>query len=107
MRPGDEASRSVTAIITGASSGIGRCTAALFAARGWRVGLIARGLEGLEATAAEIRSRHGAIVRPSVGSALILSPPLVIEEDELNLCVDAIAEVLTRTDRDGVVHGQA
>lgn len=34
-------------IVTGASSGIGRCTAALFARRGWRVGLIARGAAGL------------------------------------------------------------
>ena len=32
-------------IITGGSSGIGRCTAGLFAQRGWRVGLIARGAE--------------------------------------------------------------
>jgi putrescine aminotransferase len=63
-------------------------------------------MESVDAIAAEIRSRHGAIVRPSVGSALILSPPLVIEEDELNLCVDAIGEVLKRTDRDGVVHGR-
>ena len=64
-------------------------------------------MESVDAIAAEIRSRHGAIVRPSVGSALILSPPLVIEDDELDLCVDAIAEVLKRTDRDGVVRGRA
>jgi short-subunit dehydrogenase len=37
-------------VITGGSSGIGRCTAALFALRGWRVGLIARGAEGLAAS---------------------------------------------------------
>lgn len=64
-------------------------------------------LESVDEIANEIRSRHGAIVRPSVGSALILSPPLVIEESELDACVDAIAEVLGRTDRNGVVHGKA
>lgn len=38
-----------TAIITGASSGIGRCLALLYAKRGWHVGLIARGAAGLNA----------------------------------------------------------
>ena len=45
-----------TVIITGGSSGIGRCTAALFARHGWRVGLIARGQAGLQDAAAEIRA---------------------------------------------------
>ncbi len=43
-------------IITGGSSGIGRCTAALFAQRGWKVGLIARGEEGLAASRADIEA---------------------------------------------------
>lgn len=43
-------------IITGGSSGIGKCTALLFAHRGWRVGLIARGAEGLAASCREIRA---------------------------------------------------
>ena len=34
-------------VITGASSGIGRCAALRFAREGWRVGLIARGAAGL------------------------------------------------------------
>lgn len=42
------------AIITGASSGIGRCTARLFARRGFRVGLIARGRAGLLATRGDV-----------------------------------------------------
>jgi short-subunit dehydrogenase len=46
-------------LVTGASSGIGRATAVLFARRGWRVGLIARGTEGLEATRAEIAAAGG------------------------------------------------
>jgi NADP-dependent 3-hydroxy acid dehydrogenase YdfG len=36
-------------VITGGSSGIGRCTAVLFARHGWRIGLIARGAQGLAA----------------------------------------------------------
>jgi short-subunit dehydrogenase len=43
-------------IITGGSSGIGRCTAALFARRGWRVGLIARGAEGLAASRRDVEA---------------------------------------------------
>ncbi len=39
-------------IVTGASSGIGRSTAELFLAEGWRVGLIARSAEVLEEVAA-------------------------------------------------------
>jgi short-subunit dehydrogenase len=43
-------------VITGGTSGIGRSTARLFAARGWHVGLIARGENGLDATVAELRA---------------------------------------------------
>lgn len=43
-------------VITGGSSGIGRCTAALFARRGWRVGLIARGAEGLAAARRDVEA---------------------------------------------------
>ena len=42
------------AIVTGASRGIGRATAKALAARGARVGLLARGREGLEALASEL-----------------------------------------------------
>jgi NAD(P)-dependent dehydrogenase (short-subunit alcohol dehydrogenase family) len=47
------------AMVTGASSGIGRATAVRFAAEGARVGLIARGRPRLEAVAAEIRAAGG------------------------------------------------
>lgn len=44
--------------ITGASAGVGRATTELFAAKGWDVGLMARGQERLEAAAAGVRA-HG------------------------------------------------
>ena len=48
-------SRAPTVVITGASAGIGRATAKKFAAGGYDVGLIARGRDGLEAAAEEVR----------------------------------------------------
>lgn len=47
------------AVITGASSGMGRATALLLASRGARVALLARRKEALEALAAEIRALGG------------------------------------------------
>lgn len=52
-------------VITGASAGIGRATAQAFGKRGARVGLIARGREGLDAAKREIEEAGGkAIVLP-------------------------------------------
>lgn len=48
-------------VITGGSSGIGRCTAALFIRNGWRVGLIARGQANLDCARQELE-RAGGIV---------------------------------------------
>ncbi len=59
-RPGrPEEVRPRVVVITGASSGIGRCTAGLFARRGWRVGLIARGEAGLRASRADVEAQGG------------------------------------------------
>jgi short-subunit dehydrogenase len=55
MRRTEQAGDTPVVVITGGTSGIGRSTARLFAARGWRVGLIARGEEALDATVAELR----------------------------------------------------
>jgi NAD(P)-dependent dehydrogenase (short-subunit alcohol dehydrogenase family) len=52
-------------VITGASAGVGRATARAFGKRGAKVGLIARGKEGLEAAKREIEQLGGeAIVLP-------------------------------------------
>src|SRR5207302_4488277 len=52
-------------VITGASAGVGRATARAFGKRGAKVGLIARGNDGLEAAKREIEELGGeAIVLP-------------------------------------------
>ena len=56
-------------VITGASGGIGRASAVMFAARGDRVALLARGTTGLEAAAAEIRAAGGTALPISVDTA--------------------------------------
>ncbi|WP_031480574.1 SDR family oxidoreductase [Streptomyces bicolor] len=53
-------------VITGASAGIGRATARLYARRGASVALIARGRDGLQAAAAEVAELGG---RPFVQEA--------------------------------------
>lgn len=46
-------------VITGASAGVGRAAARAFAAEGASLALLARGLEGLEATQREVEDRGG------------------------------------------------
>ena len=48
-----------TVVVNGASAGIGRATARLFGARGDRVGLIARGSDGLAAAAEDVAKAGG------------------------------------------------
>ena len=55
-------SRPRVVVITGASSGIGRCTAALFSSKGWQVGLIARGGPGLDTLRQELAAGGGRAV---------------------------------------------
>lgn len=74
-----------TIIITGGSSGIGRCTAAVFARQGWRVGLIARGQAGLAAAAADI-IQEGAQVATAIAD--------VTDSPALQQAADAIVAQL-------------
>jgi short-subunit dehydrogenase len=46
-------------VITGASAGVGRATVRIYARRGARIGLLARGLDGLEATLKEVEELGG------------------------------------------------
>ena len=54
----DRRSRGV-AVVTGGSAGVGRATVRLLARRGYDVGILARGEDGLEAAAAEVESLGG------------------------------------------------
>jgi len=65
-----------TVVITGATAGVGRATAFAFARRGWRVGLVARGQEGLEGTAEEVRLAGGT---PHILKADVTDPARVEE----------------------------
>ena len=63
--------RPMTVVITGGSAGVGRACARAFAARGYDVGLIARGEERLEDVAAEVRvlGRRAVAVSADVADA--------------------------------------
>lgn len=51
--------KSEVVVITGASAGVGRATVRAFARRGARIGLIARGRDGLEGALADVESGGG------------------------------------------------
>ncbi len=56
--------RGRTALITGASAGIGKAFAGVFAAKGWNVVLTARRAERLEALASELSSKYRIVATP-------------------------------------------
>ncbi len=68
------------AIISGASSGIGKAAAHLFAAEGASLILNARGREGLERAAAEIRAKGGKAVAISGDVGLADTHAELVEE---------------------------
>ncbi len=77
MNTSDGPTRPRVVIITGGSSGIGRCTAGLFAREGWTVGLIARGQAGLLDAAAAVRQAGGrvgvAMADVAIGGDLVVA----------------------------------
>ena len=59
------AGRPEVVVITGASAGVGRATVRKFARHGAHIGLIARGVDGLEAARREVEAAGGkALVLP-------------------------------------------
>ena len=72
-------------VITGATAGIGRATARRFAAEGARVALLARGIEGLEATAREVAL---------LGGCAMAIPTDVAEPDQVFAAADRIEREL-------------
>jgi NAD(P)-dependent dehydrogenase (short-subunit alcohol dehydrogenase family) len=63
-------------VVTGASAGVGRATARAFAARGDRVGLVARGADSLQGAAQEVSQAGG---EPLVAAADVADPEQVDE----------------------------
>ncbi|HYH23966.1 MAG TPA: SDR family NAD(P)-dependent oxidoreductase [Blastococcus sp.] len=81
----EQAGTPITALVTGASSGIGRATAVQLGGRGARVVLLARGRESLEAAAREVRDAGAA--------AVTVCPADLLDEDAVRAVVDsAVAE---------------
>src|SRR5919108_4949879 len=73
------------AVVTGASAGVGRATARALAGRGWQLGLIARGEDGLKAAAeeAEALGAHALSLPVDVSDAEALDDAAAIVEREL------------------------
>jgi NAD(P)-dependent dehydrogenase (short-subunit alcohol dehydrogenase family) len=80
-RPARSAPRVV--LITGASSGVGRAAARAFAQRGDRIGLLARGRDGLAATQAEIESE---------GASALSVPTDVADPEAVEAAARAVEE---------------
>jgi NAD(P)-dependent dehydrogenase (short-subunit alcohol dehydrogenase family) len=58
----NENENEMVVVVTGASAGIGRAVVRAFAGKGVRIGLIARGEDGLEAAAREVEAKGGVAV---------------------------------------------
>lgn len=70
-------------VITGASAGVGRATVRRFAAEGARIGLLARGPEGLERAAGEVRA---------LGGEALVTPVDVADADQVEAAAQAVEE---------------
>src|SRR5204863_9674711 len=76
--PGGRAMKQIV-VITGASAGVGRATVRAFARQGADIGLLARGVDGLEAARCEVEA---------AGGRALMLPADVAEADQ----VEAAAE---------------
>lgn len=69
--------------MTGASAGVGRAVALAFARSGWRIGLLARGSDGLESVKTEIAQMGGQAIAISVdmadGDAVFAAADRIVE----------------------------
>ncbi len=72
-------------VVTGASGGVGRCVARMLGERGAKVGLLARGIDGLNAAAREVEAAGG--------QALVL-PSDVSKPDQVEAAAQAVEEQL-------------
>ncbi|MGE3539657.1 MAG: SDR family oxidoreductase [Candidatus Tectimicrobiota bacterium] len=64
--PRSSTKKAEVVVVTGASAGVGRATVRAFAARGARIGLLARGQDGLQAAHDDVRAAGGeALVLPT------------------------------------------
>lgn len=70
-------------VVTGASAGVGRATARAFAEQGARVGLLARGEEGLEGARRDVEA---------AGGEALTVPTDVADADEVEAAADAVEE---------------
>jgi NAD(P)-dependent dehydrogenase (short-subunit alcohol dehydrogenase family) len=76
-------------VVTGASAGVGRATVRAFAARGARLGLLARGPDGLEATRAEVEA---------TGGRALAVPVDVADAQAVEAAADAVESALGQID---------
>ena len=72
-------------VVTGASAGVGRATVRAYAERGWAVGLLARGTDGLQAAAEEVEvaGGHAVAVPTDVADADQVEAAAVLVEERL------------------------
>ena len=77
--------KSQVVVVTGASAGVGRATVRAFASRGFSVGLLARGRDGLDAAAKEVES---------LGGTALAIPTDVADADQVEAAAVVVEEHL-------------